>query len=163
MFLFLFLTFASAAAERWVIQLQPAAVTNATQFAAEHGFHYEGPVSFLDPADNFHVFSASGSGRKRSARALRALPEVRAAEEQIPRHYFKRVADPLYEAQWHLHTHPFSINADLAGVRNATGRGVTIAIVDDGLQHTHPDLHANYDAGHRWGASPMSLLARKNV
>ena len=25
-----------------------------------------------------------------------------------------------------------------------TGKGVTIAIVDDGVEYTHPDLQANY-------------------
>ena len=154
--LVLFFAAAIAVAEKWVIQLAPG--TDPTAFARAQGFSsYDGPVAFLDPADNFHVFSANAAAAKAKrhhqdsrafARHLRALPQVRVAEEQVARRHYKRIADPLYEAQWHLHTHPYSVEADL--VRNATGRGVTIAIVDDGLQHTHPDLQGNYDAAHSW-------------
>ncbi len=80
---------------------------------------------------------------------MRGLPGVKWAERQVERRQYKRVADPLYESQWHLHTHPYSIEADHSGV-NVTGHGITIAIVDDGLQHTHPDIRANYDAAHSY-------------
>ena len=50
--------------------------------------------------------------------------------------------DPLFYQQWHL---PM-----LGNIRRVwddyTGRGVTVAIYDDGLQFSHPDLAANYDA-----------------
>ena len=60
--------------------------------------------------------------------------------------------DPLFTDQWHLRN--TGQTAGTVGVDArlelawdvALGAGATIAIVDDGLQHTHPDLMPNYDA-----------------
>eukprot|EP01091_Cochliopodium_minus_P012534 TRINITY_DN3817_c0_g2_i2.p1 TRINITY_DN3817_c0_g2~~TRINITY_DN3817_c0_g2_i2.p1 ORF type:complete len:692 (-),score=201.94 TRINITY_DN3817_c0_g2_i2:56-2131(-) len=63
--------------------------------------------------------------------------------------------------QWHLKstytpTYPFNgtmdLNVEPAWESGYTGQGVKIAIVDDGLQRTHPDLSPNYDASisHNW-------------
>ncbi|MFB2552922.1 S8 family serine peptidase [Ensifer soli] len=50
--------------------------------------------------------------------------------------------DPLYAQQWH-----FGLMGNIARVWDEyTGRGVSVAVYDDGLQYDHPDLAANYDA-----------------
>jgi Ca2+-binding RTX toxin-like protein/subtilisin-like proprotein convertase family protein len=61
--------------------------------------------------------------------------------------------DPLYIDQWHLNntgqtggTPGADANVDSAW-DTYLGTGVTIGIVDDGLEHTHPDLANNYSAG----------------
>ena len=36
------------------------------------------------------------------------------------------------------------MNVELAWEQNIIGRGSVVSILDDGLEHTHPDLHANY-------------------
>ena len=36
------------------------------------------------------------------------------------------------------------MNIERAWEEGATGRGVVISILDDGIEHTHPDLHDNY-------------------
>ena len=60
--------------------------------------------------------------------------------------------DPLFAKQWHLRNtgQSFStpgIDAHVTTVWDTyKGSGVTIGIVDDGLQFTHPDLAANYVA-----------------
>lgn len=57
--------------------------------------------------------------------------------------------DPLLSDQWHL------INSGQVGIvgndvnvlpawQSVTGKGVTIGIIDSGLQHTHPDISSNY-------------------
>ena len=54
--------------------------------------------------------------------------------------------DPLLSEQWHLHSlaeEPASANVRPAWAA-ATGFGVIIATVDDGLQRDHPDLHAAF-------------------
>ncbi|MEO0518734.1 MAG: S8 family serine peptidase [Cyanobacteria bacterium P01_A01_bin.116] len=59
--------------------------------------------------------------------------------------------DPLFANQWHLANSGQVGNGNIANDVNVlpawqsvTGKGVVIGIVDDGLQHTHPDLRPNY-------------------
>lgn len=133
--------------QEWVIQLRPG--VDAQQFAQEHHMIHLGALDYLP--DNFHKFTAT------STRTMipRDSPDVLFSEHQVKRtrKYTRAaassgVADPLYPAQWHLHTNAFSVDVDHAGTRS--GRGVTIAVVDDGLQHTHPDLQGNYVAAHSY-------------
>ncbi|XP_073513188.1 proprotein convertase subtilisin/kexin type 7 [Phyllobates terribilis] len=55
--------------------------------------------------------------------------------------------DPKYPQQWHLHnTRSPGMDINVTGVweRNVTGRGVTVVVVDDGVQHTIQDIQPNY-------------------
>uniref|UniRef100_A0A3P8W982 Proprotein convertase subtilisin/kexin type 7 n=1 Tax=Cynoglossus semilaevis TaxID=244447 RepID=A0A3P8W982_CYNSE len=55
--------------------------------------------------------------------------------------------DPEYPKQWHLHNDvEKGMDVNLTGVweRNVTGQGITVVVVDDGVQHTHPDIQPNY-------------------
>lgn len=60
--------------------------------------------------------------------------------------------DPLLDQQWHLKSR--SEEAAGSTVRAAwpttKGAGIVIGIVDDGLQHTHPDLQLNYVPSLSW-------------
>ncbi|XP_021341461.1 proprotein convertase subtilisin/kexin type 7-like [Mizuhopecten yessoensis] len=61
--------------------------------------------------------------------------------------------DPLYKEQWHLKNHIYwAMDINVTGVwnRNVTGKGVTVAVVDDGLEWTNPDLQDNYNAAGSW-------------
>lgn len=50
--------------------------------------------------------------------------------------------DPLYAQQWH-----FALIGDIETIWNEfSGDGVTVGVYDEGVQYTHPDLAANYDA-----------------
>lgn len=50
--------------------------------------------------------------------------------------------DPLFASQWH-----FPLIGDIESIWDEyTGAGVHVAVYDDGVQYTHPDLAANYDA-----------------
>jgi subtilisin-like proprotein convertase family protein len=64
-----------------------------------------------------------------------------------------QIRDPLFPAQWHLQQSSSNdhVSIDVIGAweSGATGSGVTIAICDDGLQWTHPDIAQNY----RWEGS----------
>lgn len=52
-------------------------------------------------------------------------------------------SNPLYGSQWH-----FRQIGDIEDVwEDYTGRGVTVAVYDDGVEAGHPDLAANYNAG----------------
>ncbi len=50
--------------------------------------------------------------------------------------------DPLYPDQWH-----FGLIGDIETIwKEFSGQGVHVAVYDTGVQYTHPDLAANYDA-----------------
>jgi subtilisin-like proprotein convertase family protein len=62
-----------------------------------------------------------------------------------------RFSDPMLPNQWHLQNMGQwngvagqDLNVVPAWNRGYSGAGVTIAIVDDGLQYTHPDIAPNY-------------------
>ncbi|KAK7883147.1 hypothetical protein WMY93_029321 [Mugilogobius chulae] len=57
--------------------------------------------------------------------------------------------DPRYPQQWHLHNdvnRGMDINVTGLWERNITGQGVTVVVVDDGVEHTHQDIQPNYTA-----------------
>lgn len=67
------------------------------------------------------------------------------------------VNDPYYSVQWGLNntTYPdYDINVEGAW-SYATGSGVTVAIVDKGIDHSHPDISANIHA--------LSYDAKQNI
>lgn len=136
-----------AASHYWVMKLE--AGVSADAFAGRHeGLVHVGWVDFLPKEDNVHVFSGNlPPARQRDALLREGLVW---AEPQVAKRQFTRaMPDPLYENQWHLHGLYASVELDMVD-RAINGSGVTIAIVDDGLQHTHPDLSINYDSEHSW-------------
>lgn len=59
--------------------------------------------------------------------------------------------DPAYKDQWYCHNDgqtggvvDVDLNVVLAWKNGYTGVGVNVVILDDGIQHTHPDLKDNY-------------------
>mgnify|MGYP001327038296 CR=1 FL=1 len=51
--------------------------------------------------------------------------------------------DPLYSDQWHL-----PLLGDIETIwEDYTGAGIRVAVYDDGLQTSHPDLASSYDFG----------------
>ncbi|XP_066228754.1 proprotein convertase subtilisin/kexin type 7 isoform X1 [Saccopteryx leptura] len=55
--------------------------------------------------------------------------------------------DPKYPQQWHLNNRQSpgrDINVTGVWERNVTGRGVTVVVVDDGVEHTIQDIAPNY-------------------
>ncbi|MBE7384848.1 MAG: S8 family serine peptidase [Leptolyngbya sp. SIO1E4] len=60
--------------------------------------------------------------------------------------------DPLFADQWHLQNLSLEL-LDLNVVdvwKDYTGKGVEIVVIDDGVQHTHPDLEGNYSTDKAW-------------
>ncbi|XP_075298393.1 proprotein convertase subtilisin/kexin type 7 [Opisthocomus hoazin] len=58
-----------------------------------------------------------------------------------------RFNDPKYPQQWHLNNRKSpgrDINVTGVWERNVTGRGVTVVVVDDGVEHTIKDIQPNY-------------------
>ena len=88
----------------------------------------------------------------RAALAAATLPGVRSARPLLARQHFSRrlPADPIQGSQWHLG----SIRATPAW-DSATGSGVVVGIVDDGVDLGHPDLAPALDntLGYDWNGN----------
>lgn len=67
--------------------------------------------------------------------------------------------DPKYPQQWHLNNRRSpgkDINVTGVWERNVTGRGVTVVVVDDGVEHTVQDIAPNYVSDPGTIPAPMS-------
>lgn len=126
----LFFTFFVLAASRYSIHEQ----ADPEGFARRHKMRHVARVAGFDIFEPLDRSLVSDS----------YLKSLGLRQQHKRKHYKRRVtsSDPLYPSQWHLHDNPFSVGV----VEGATGEGVAVAIVDDGLQHDHPDLQGNYDA-----------------
>ena len=57
-----------------------------------------------------------------------------------------QIKDSLYGCQWHLENrNEVDINIEDVWAEGIMGEGVNIAIVDEGIDYTHPDLNENFD------------------
>ena len=141
-----------------------AAVSGA--LAYETDFGEGGPLGFV----LLHEFSAgthylkvtrntSGSGRATGPYAVLLSEDVLYAD-RVARcasitlsgsDSSLNINDPLYGCQWHLHNEGQRKGADGEDINveeawvTTLGSGVSVAVVDDGMQHNHPDLSANVD------------------
>ncbi len=72
-------------------------------------------------------------------------PTLVSATQSLP-------SDPFFAQQWHLHNNqPGELDLNVTGVwPSYTGNGVTVAVIDDGFDYTHPDLAPNYNTSIDW-------------
>jgi len=68
--------------------------------------------------------------------------------------------DPLWKAEWYIKntgqddgTPGLDLNVTHVWNRGLTGKGITIAILDDGVDYLHPDLAPNYSPEDSWDFS----------
>jgi subtilisin-like proprotein convertase family protein/subtilisin family serine protease len=99
--------------------------------------------------------SAEPGSALEAAERLRKVPGVRSAQPLLARQhspYAFTPNDPFFPEQFHLfntgqHGATVGIDVNIASVwETYNGTGITIGIVDDGLERTHPDLAPNYSA-----------------
>jgi subtilisin family serine protease len=140
--------------KHWAVELNSDIDPN--KVAEAHGLRNMGPIGTLK---NVYLFEeVENNNRKRSLEGEEEeedIPHISTSEhvswleKQVAKMRFKRFdapTDPLYNNQWHLHNpNGVDINVIPAWSLGYSGRGVNIAVVDDGLQSTHPDI-ANYNA-----------------
>jgi len=151
---------APIATDTWAVRLLPG--TDPVALAAELGFIYVGPVGELP---NIYLFRMVGSENEAAAASamnvLASSPNVEIAQQQYLFETVKHVipSEPGLSNQWHLNnTGQFggvagmdanvfpAWDIDLGGGDFVDGEGVTIAVVDDGVQYTHPGILPNYSA-----------------
>ncbi|XP_018595927.1 proprotein convertase subtilisin/kexin type 7 [Scleropages formosus] len=119
--------------------------------AQEAGLHSQGQIGQLE---GYYLFcdvpEGKAEGVASAARVLATHPSVAwHSQEQLLRRAKRSMAfnDPHYPKQWHLHnevTAGMDINVTGVWEHNITGLGVTVVVVDDGVQHTLQDIQPNY-------------------
>ena len=178
---------AAEATTEILVRLAPG--TDARAFARERNLEF---LYTLRSDPDMHVVKAGTApeAEKVVASQTRFAPKARAAVAANPlrdawlNNQARNVReafvpnDPYYPAnsptnfpgQWHLNwlEHPDrDTRVQGAWNRDITGSGVTIGIVDDGLDTAHPDLATNYVAGDSWNfgndsANPDPVYASDN-
>nr|XP_045050874.2 neuroendocrine convertase 2 isoform X2 [Desmodus rotundus] len=168
--LFCVMVFASAKrpvfTNHFLVELHKGGEEEARQVAAEHGFGVR-KLPFAEGLYHFYHNGLAKAKRRRSLHHKQQLerdPRVKMALQQEGFHRKKRgyrdineidinMNDPLFTKQWYLintgqadGTPGLDLNVAEAWELGYTGKGVTIGIMDDGIDYLHPDLASNYNA-----------------
>ncbi|KAL5482092.1 hypothetical protein EMCRGX_G022375 [Ephydatia muelleri] len=126
----------------------------ADKIAERHDFVNLGRVGSLENMYHFvHRRSPSRSPRSLSSKHsdLMSEPEVAFVEQQkvhsrTKREVYTPPCDKTWNQQWYLHRPSgHDMNVESVWKQGVTGKGSVVSILDDGLEHKHPDLQANYD------------------
>ncbi|XP_041090892.1 proprotein convertase subtilisin/kexin type 7 [Polyodon spathula] len=142
----------------WAVSLGPeggqadrkALDSLAGEVAAEAGLESRGQIGQLEGHYLLALPCGQEGGREQAARTLAQHPAVRwHSEQQLLRRAKRSLTfnDPRYPKQWHLHNKVragMDINVTAVWEHNVTGAGVTVVVVDDGVQHTLKDIQPNY-------------------
>jgi len=140
--------------KRVAVQLAPG--TDHQGLAGAFGARSLGETSY---APGWYLFEAAEPGGALALQAaLRGRPGVFAVEPQLARQLQKKLIpnDTYFTNQWHLlntgqNGGTPGVDVNVTNVWNTyRGDGIRIAIVDDGLQWTHPDLTNHYYAAYSW-------------
>lgn len=120
---------------------------------------------------NIELFHEVKSGRKLVKRKYPTeLEDINLGSHHETTRDISEIKDPLFAKQWHLLNKDYphaDINVTGLWGRGIVGHGVTIAIIDDGLDLDHPDLSENVNLNGSWdfnnkGPKPMPRLKDDN-
>ncbi|MFP4281296.1 MAG: S8 family peptidase, partial [Opitutales bacterium] len=136
----------------WFVELIPGTSPGAVAEAVEA--ESWSPVGRLDDA---YLFTFRGEAQDLGAR-LATHPAIIWEEERVERVYHPRVStadEPLFADQWHLENRQqwgglvdVDVGATGAWADDLDGSGIGVAVVDSGVQYTHPEFAANYIDGY---------------
>jgi len=152
----------------WMVELlHPDDGQTADALAGRFGYRNAGRLLGSDTEFHFIQRAVPQYRMRRSVRHTRQLkshPMVKRAVQQSGYHRRKRgyrealrveplPNDPLFKHQWYLKNNGqaggkkgLDLNVLGAWALGVTGKNVTTAIMDDGIDYTHPDLMYNYNA-----------------
>ncbi|MEE6474483.1 hypothetical protein FKM82_010398 [Ascaphus truei] len=151
----------------FLVDLHKGSEEEAKQLAAEYGFSGARKLPFADGLYHFYYNDITKSRTRRSVQKKEHLGLDLKVKKVVQQEGFDRkkrgyrdindidinMNDPLFTKQWYLintgqadGTPGLDLNVAEAWELGYTGRGVTIAIMDDGIDYLHPDLASNYNA-----------------
>ncbi|RDD46375.1 Neuroendocrine convertase 1 [Trichoplax sp. H2] len=138
----------------WIVKI-PGGRKRADEVAHKLGYTNLGRISDLDLYNFRHDDVPRRSKRAIHDRTRRLAEDdnVEWVEQELIKYRYKRNADLefndyLWPKQWYLHDKRdarFDINVLPVWQKNITGKGVVVTILDDGLEHSHPDIKYSYD------------------
>jgi proprotein convertase subtilisin/kexin type 2 len=160
----------------FLVHTNKPGLENAHAIAKRHGFINRGPVLGSDTqfhfvhnglshartrrsvahhaklhGDDEVAYAEQLTGYRRLKRGYRPLKEK--LEEQLDFTSVQSPSDPLYPYQWYLKNTGQSngkprldLNVEAAWSMGFTGKNITTAIMDDGVDYMHPDLKDNFNA-----------------
>uniref|UniRef100_A0A914NCE1 Neuroendocrine convertase 2 n=1 Tax=Meloidogyne incognita TaxID=6306 RepID=A0A914NCE1_MELIC len=160
----------------FLVHLNEPGIHNAHKVAKRNGFINRGPLlgsdseyHFVQPAlshartrrsighhaklsrDPHIKYVEQMTGYKRLKRGYRPLADR--LQEQLDFTAVHSPSDPLYQYQWYLKNDGQSqgkprldLNVEKAWALGYTGKNITTAIMDDGVDYMHPDLKLNFNA-----------------
>lgn len=124
------------------ILVKPRNAVNDADFGALIGRHGGRDYGSLR-ATRMHIVTVEAGQEESAIQALALAPEVEYAElDRLVEPETTTANDPNYGNAWHLATLGAPTAWDVA-----KGSGVTVAILDSGIDGTHPDLVGNLVAG----------------
>lgn len=149
----------NAATGTWLVRI--AADADPEEVASRLGAEYAGPLEGVDGYHRLRFFeelsSRPGQARETILRKLESVdPVIRFEEEVMLTRYPRSFVpdDPRFPDQWHLENVGQSGGLPFADIRvrpawdaGLSGSGVTVAVVDEGIQYRHPDLEPNWLPG----------------
>lgn len=143
----------------WAVHVDPPTKEVADRVAKKHGFINIGKIGNIPGHYHFkHIDIAEKRDTiaRHKTNLLEQEDNVRYAVQQKILERFKRdeiPTDPYIKDMWYIlntgqASGPAGVDMNIVPVwkNNITGKGVVISVLDDGLDRTHPDLEANYDA-----------------
>jgi len=139
--------------QTWVVQLKRHTQLDIDAFAMQHNLEYVNDMPHLPGYYLFRTTAHTNPEQFNMHMAHDKHSNVHWLEQQVDRKRFKRSQDPQWSSQWHLKGEPAGVHAEDAWNAPYSKRGssaITIAIVDDGLESTHPDLRDRFNARDSW-------------
>lgn len=147
--------------EQWLLQVRDPAAARPALAAA--GFTLADEPSYAPQHWIVAAREGGAIGGLKAAAALHGHPAIADLSPLLRRQRQRRALpnDPYFPQQWHLQASGTNAGKPGTDVRvtplweqGLTGQGVRIAIVDDGLDLTHPDLLVDTENDYDWNDSP---------
>lgn len=132
----------------WAVKIR-GSLQEAKQLAVKHGFSYDKHLF-----EDYHVFKMPEFKQRsektlelsETDRKLTMEPKVEWLMQQKLKQYQLLFNDRMYNRMWYI-VRPDKPTYNITSVwKNYTGKGILVAVVDDGVDGNHPELSSNYNS-----------------